>query len=65
MHEMVDMFRDIMAPGPLSERLKHLWKPPEWDRSGHAAIHTWTVEEAGSDPLREAPAGHPRLRPSP
>ena len=60
MHEMVDMFRDIMAPGPVSERLKHLWKPPEWNRAGHAAIHTWPVEEANPDhpvdpPMPRAP----------
>lgn len=31
-HEWIDMFRDAGRPGPLSERLKHLWKPPEWER---------------------------------
>jgi len=43
LHELVDMIRDVMAPGKLSERLKHLWKPPEWERSGHTPIHTWTT----------------------
>jgi sterol desaturase/sphingolipid hydroxylase (fatty acid hydroxylase superfamily) len=42
-HEFVDMIRDVLAPGPLWERLKHLWKPPEWERAGHAPIHTWTT----------------------
>jgi len=31
-HEYVDMFRDMGKPGSLSSRLKHLWKPPEWQR---------------------------------
>ena len=43
-HEFVDMWRDVLAPGPLWQRLKHLWKPPEWERPGHAPIHTWTTE---------------------
>lgn len=43
-HEFVDMLRDVMAPGPWLQRLKHLWMPPDWERQGHAPIHTWTVE---------------------
>jgi sterol desaturase/sphingolipid hydroxylase (fatty acid hydroxylase superfamily) len=43
-HEFVDMLRDVTAPGPLSQRLRHLWMPPDWERPGHAPIHTWTVE---------------------
>ncbi len=31
-HEYIDMFRDMARPGPLLERLGHLWKPPEWER---------------------------------
>lgn len=31
-HEYVDMFRDMLMPGTLSARLKHLWMPPEWQR---------------------------------
>jgi sterol desaturase/sphingolipid hydroxylase (fatty acid hydroxylase superfamily) len=42
-HEFVDMLRDVFAPGPLRERLKHLWKPPEWERAGHTPVHTWTT----------------------
>jgi sterol desaturase/sphingolipid hydroxylase (fatty acid hydroxylase superfamily) len=42
-HELVDMWRDVLAPGPLWQRLKHLWMPPEWEREGHQRIHTWTV----------------------
>ncbi|MFL6707448.1 MAG: sterol desaturase family protein [Massilia sp.] len=43
-HEMVDMWRDVLAPGPLWQRLKHLWMPPGWERPGHEPVHTWTVE---------------------
>lgn len=31
-HEFIDMWRDVFRPGPLSQRLKHLWAPPEWER---------------------------------
>jgi len=31
-HEWIDMFRDMKKPGKLSQRLKHLWAPPEWER---------------------------------
>lgn len=31
-HEYVDLFRDMARPGGLWSRLKHLWKPPEWER---------------------------------
>ena len=31
-HEYVDLFRAMARPGGLKARLKHLWKPPEWDR---------------------------------
>jgi sterol desaturase/sphingolipid hydroxylase (fatty acid hydroxylase superfamily) len=47
-HEFVDMLRDVAAPGPLWQRLKHLWKPPEWERAGHAPVHTWTTEIVGA-----------------
>jgi sterol desaturase/sphingolipid hydroxylase (fatty acid hydroxylase superfamily) len=43
-HEFVDMWRDVFAPGPLWQRLRHLWMPPEWERAGHAPVHTWTTE---------------------
>lgn len=50
-HEFVDMWRDVAAPGPLWQRLKHLWMPPEWRRPGHEPVHTWTVErKAGAAP---------------
>ncbi|MDI1302778.1 MAG: sterol desaturase family protein [bacterium] len=48
-HEMIDMFRDVMAPGALGQRLKHLWMPPEWERPGHTPVHTWSVERTGLD----------------
>lgn len=31
-HEYVDMFRDMKKNGSIGQRLKHLWKPPEWER---------------------------------
>ncbi len=31
-HEWIDMFRDMKQPGSLTQRLKHLWAPPEWKR---------------------------------
>ncbi len=31
-HEFVSIFCDMARPGPLSQRLKHLWGPPEWQR---------------------------------
>lgn len=34
-HEYRDMFRDMARPGPIKDRLKHLWMPPEWDRASH------------------------------
>jgi sterol desaturase/sphingolipid hydroxylase (fatty acid hydroxylase superfamily) len=31
-HEFLDLWRDVLHPGPLWLRLKHLWAPPEWQR---------------------------------
>src|SRR5690606_25659080 len=39
-HEYQDMFRDMARPGPLLSRLKHLWMPPEWQRSEPETITT-------------------------
>ena len=36
-HEYRDMFRDMAAPGPIKDRLKHLWMPPEWARPTQGA----------------------------
>lgn len=33
-HEYADLFRDIARPGPMRQRLRHLWMPPEWRRAG-------------------------------
>jgi sterol desaturase/sphingolipid hydroxylase (fatty acid hydroxylase superfamily) len=52
-HEMVDMWRDMLAPGPLWQRLKHLWMPPDWQRPGHVPVHMWTVERAEPAPAAE------------
>ncbi|WP_156501228.1 hypothetical protein [Alcanivorax sp. HI0044] len=35
-HEYADMFRAIRQKGPLGQRLKHLWKPPEWERNDNS-----------------------------
>jgi sterol desaturase/sphingolipid hydroxylase (fatty acid hydroxylase superfamily) len=40
-HEYADMFRDMLKPGPLSQRLRHLWMPPEWQR---VAVQAKVVE---------------------
>lgn len=32
-HEWVAMARDMLRPGPLNQRLRHLWAPPEWERA--------------------------------
>lgn len=44
-HEMVDMLRDVLSPGPLGQRLKHLIMPPDWQRPGHKPVRTWETEE--------------------
>jgi len=31
-HEFRDMWGDVFRAGPLAQRLKHLWAPPEWTR---------------------------------
>ncbi|OXI19062.1 sterol desaturase family protein [Burkholderia sp. AU15512] len=49
LHEFVDMWRDVLAPGPVLQRLKHLWMPPEWERPGHRPIHTWSIERKGEE----------------
>ncbi|MEJ5896525.1 sterol desaturase family protein [Aquabacterium sp. G14] len=38
-HEWVAMLRDMARPGPWSERLKHLWAPPEWERTRDNPAH--------------------------
>jgi sterol desaturase/sphingolipid hydroxylase (fatty acid hydroxylase superfamily) len=42
-HEWKEMFKDVLQPGPLSLRLKHLWKGPEWQRPAPAA----TTDDTG------------------
>ena len=34
LREYASMFKDVLRPGPLPHRLKHLWGPPEWQRPG-------------------------------
>ncbi|AKH70366.1 sterol desaturase [Spongiibacter sp. IMCC21906] len=52
-HEFIDMLRDVAAPGRFNERLKHIWKPPEWTRADHNPIHTWPVK--GEHPSAQKP----------
>lgn len=40
LHEWVDLARDVARPGPLLQRLRHLWMPPEWQRPETAADRT-------------------------
>lgn len=32
LHEYRDMFLDVARRGPMGQRLRHLWMPPEWER---------------------------------
>ncbi len=32
LHEFVAMWRDVLRPGPLLDRIGHLWRPPDWRR---------------------------------
>ncbi len=43
-HEFLDMWKDVMRPGTIWQRLRHLWMPPEWERPQPVA--------AGALPLR-------------
>jgi len=47
-HEYADMFRDMLRSGPLVERLKHLWMPPEWKRAaaGPEAVEAVQAERS-------------------
>jgi len=38
LHEFIDMWKDVARPGPLPARLKHLWAPPEYQRTRHHPI---------------------------
>ncbi len=30
--EFIDMWKGVLKPGPISQRVKHLYMPPEWER---------------------------------
>lgn len=45
LREYGDMFRDMAAPGPLSQRLKHIWAPPEWQRDEMLCRHDCGCED--------------------
>lgn len=38
--EFLAMWRDVLKPGPLGLRLKHLWAPPEWQRPEQHSAET-------------------------
>ncbi|MBH1987143.1 MAG: sterol desaturase family protein [Burkholderiales bacterium] len=57
LHEWVAMWRDLMRPGPLALRLKHLWAPPEWERP--SALKTDNRAHASE----RAPRPHDATRP--
>ena len=42
-HEFIDMWRDVMRPGPLLQRLQHLVRPPEWQRDSEQQQQTLKV----------------------
>lgn len=45
-HEFLDMWRDVLKPGPLTQRLKHLWATPDWQRPAPAAEDAAKAVEA-------------------
>jgi hypothetical protein len=45
------MWRDVLAPGRVRERIQHLWRPPDWERAGHRRIYTWAVDEKRHEPV--------------
>ena len=44
-HEPLAMVRDVLRPGPLAHRLKHLWAPPGWERPSPATSQAHPVPE--------------------
>ena len=42
-HEFRDMWRDVFRSGPLTQRLKHLWAPPDWERATGESSRTSTA----------------------
>ena len=38
-HEYRDMFKAMAEPGPIGQRLQHLWRPPEWQRPTQRQTH--------------------------
>ena len=52
-HEWRDLFRDVARPGRWSERLRHLWAPPEWERprqSSPASMISFAESEVVAEP---------------
>lgn len=58
-HELVDMLRDAMAPGPVSERIKHFFMPPDWTREGHTPIRTWRTTTSDTEQIGDIETGNP------
>ncbi len=42
-HEFIAMWRNVLKPGPLTQRIKHLWAPPEWERADDVSAVPDTV----------------------
>lgn len=59
LHEMIDMWRDVMRPGPLAQRLKHIWGPPEWERPDgvRAGPGFIPIEAASTPPVSSVESG--------
>jgi sterol desaturase/sphingolipid hydroxylase (fatty acid hydroxylase superfamily) len=54
LHEYRDMFRDMARSGPLMQRLKHLWMPPDWERDGSADKPAPAANQEPSSPTRQS-----------
>ena len=53
------MLRDAMAPGPVSERIKHFFMPPDWTREGHTPIRTWRTTTSDTEQIGDIETGNP------
>jgi hypothetical protein len=54
-HEFIDLWRDVLAPGPLAQRLKHLWAPPDWRREAYLPMQKALKMRPSKSSLVKAP----------